>query len=138
MQSTPWQNLLKKVPQSEMQRLMLRTLGATELMIQSIISMDGECLIFRGRLAGTQDNGRVFFVPYDQIDFLSTVNVIKEEDLAGWFGSSVNGAEPASNATPEETPAANGSTNGAQRLSERQSVLLSKVRARARNSDESN
>src|SRR5581483_5685354 len=101
--------------------------------IQSLLRIDPECLALRGRLAGSTDAGRVFFVPYSQIDYFGFQQPLKEADFEQLFGNldsltatSSTDPEPAEPApapsaqpTPPRTPVAI------------KSVVLEKFRARS-------
>ncbi len=86
MLSTPWIVLLKKLPVEQHHQLMLVTTSGIEMAIQTVLILDGECLVFKGRLSGCQDAGRLFYVPYDRIDFLGFNRVVSEEEFRTWYG----------------------------------------------------
>ena len=52
-----------------------------------ILRIDHEFFVFKGRLAGTQDAGRVFFIPYKQIDHLYYQKEVSEAEFIASFGS---------------------------------------------------
>src|SRR5436190_24031920 len=86
MQSTHWTALLKKLPPEVHNQFAVTTRGGTEINVQTILLMEGECLVFKGRLAACQDTGRLFFVPFDQIDFIGFTRSVSEEEYKAWFG----------------------------------------------------
>ena len=45
-------------------------------------------VVFRGRVCGNTDEGRVFFLPYRQIDFLQINRAVKEAEIRQLFGES--------------------------------------------------
>ena len=65
---------------------MLLTSIGTEIAIQGILRMEEEYLVLRGRVAGTTDSGRVFFVPYDQINFVAFQKPVKEREVYAMYG----------------------------------------------------
>jgi hypothetical protein len=103
MQSAPWIVLLKKLPVEQHNQLMLVTTSGIEMAIQTVLVLDGECLVFKGRVSGCQDAGRLFYVPYDRIEFVGFNRVVTEEEFKAWYGDN-------------STLGANGS-NGANGLS---------------------
>ncbi len=133
MHDAAWVKLLRHIPASEQSNLMLVTTSGTEIAIQSLLRIDPECLALRGRLAGSTDAGRVFFVPYSQIDYFGFQQPLKEADFQQLFGNldsltatSSTDPEPAEPApapsaqpTPPRTPVAI------------KSVVLEKFRARS-------
>ena len=80
-----WPRLLRLVPDKEQDGLMLLTSNHTEFAIQSILRLDADFLIIKGRLAGSQDQGRVFFIPYDQIDHIGFYRSMKDAEFNEMF-----------------------------------------------------
>src|SRR5438105_11082811 len=100
MQSMPWIALLKKIPAEQHNQLVLVTSSGIEMAIQIILVLDGECLVFKGRLSGCQDAGRLFYVPFDRIDYVGFNRVISEDEFKAWDGDI-----PAASAQRIDTPA---------------------------------
>ena len=108
MQGTAWIKLLQTVPPAQHDNLLLVTNIGTEVAIQSILGLEEECLVVRGRMAGT-DFGRVLFVPYDQINYMGFQKFIKEADFRVMFGDTLHppaGAEPPAPVAAAPAPAA--------------------------------
>jgi hypothetical protein len=89
MQSIAWAALLRHIPAEAHERLMVVTRGGTEIAIQSLLRIDHEFVAIKGRLAGTQDAGRVFFLAYDQIDYVGFQLPIRDSDFQQLFGGLV-------------------------------------------------
>src|SRR5262245_51250657 len=102
MQSAVWVGLLQQVPWEQRQRLMVVTNVGAEIAIQDIVQMANEYLVLRGRLAGTNDAGRLFLIPFDQITYISSQDAIREEVIRATFCSS---SAAASAPPPAATPA---------------------------------
>jgi hypothetical protein len=51
------------------------------------LRLDPECLALRGRLAGSTDAGRVFFVPYSHIDYFGFQQPLKEAEFHELFNN---------------------------------------------------
>ena len=81
---------------------MLLTRNHTEIAVQSILRLDPDFLIIKGRLAGSQDAGRVFFVPYDQIDHVGFYRAFKDAEFNEMFAG-LDAPPPAFAAAPEPT-----------------------------------
>jgi hypothetical protein len=128
MQSTPWIALLKKIPAEQHNQLTLVTTSGTEIALQIILVLDGECLVFKGRLSGSQDAGRLFYVPFDRIDYVGFTRVVSEDEFKGWYGDL-----PAASASGTDTPA-NGSSgiNGPSSRTPlpNRAALLDRIRSR--------
>src|SRR6266542_474477 len=128
MQSTPWIALLKKIPAEQHNQLVLVTSSGIEMAIQIILVLDGECLVFKGRLSGSQDAGRLFYVPFDRIDYVGCNRVVSEDEFKAWYGDT-----PAASASATDTPA-NGSSaaNGPASRTPlpNRAALLERIRSR--------
>jgi hypothetical protein len=85
MQHIAWERLLRQIPAKEQDGMKLMTNTRTEIAIQSILRMDEDFLIVKGRLAGSQDAGRVFFVPYAHIDHLGFYREVKDSEFDEMF-----------------------------------------------------
>jgi hypothetical protein len=99
MQGPAWINILQQVPLAYHDKLMLVTAAGTEISIQSVVRMEDDYLLLRGRLAGTTDTGRAFFLPYDQINYLGFQQAIPEAELRAFYGDKADTA-PVAVATP--------------------------------------
>lgn len=86
MENTDWINLLRLVPEQEHNKLVVTTLTGVDLNIELILRMDETFLVFRGRISGITDEGRVFFLPYRQIDYLQLNRQVKEAEIRRLFG----------------------------------------------------
>jgi hypothetical protein len=85
MQHSAWVTLLKHIPEEHHGRLMLVTTFGAEISFQALLRIDPECLAVRGRIAGTQDAGKIFFVPYDQIVYFGFQTALKETEFKEIF-----------------------------------------------------
>jgi hypothetical protein len=103
MQSDTWIALLHKVPSAYHDSLVLVTSVGLEVSLQTILRMEEQYLVVRGRMAGSNDTGRIFFIPYDQINFLGIQKVLKASEIRLMYG------EPPGEAEPDETPTAEAS-----------------------------
>jgi hypothetical protein len=87
MQSSAWASLLRHIPAEQHDQYMLVTVSGTEIAIQGLLRIEEECVALKGRLAGSQEAGRVFFVPYAQIDYFGTQKPVKDSEFNDLFGS---------------------------------------------------
>jgi hypothetical protein len=101
MHNSAWVKLLSHIPANEQSKLMLVTTSGTEIAIQNFLRIDPECLALRGRLAGSTEAGRVFFMPYAHIDYFGFQQPVKESEFQELFGN----LEPLG-AVPPAAPAA--------------------------------
>jgi hypothetical protein len=86
MHSSAWVALLRHIPAEQQDRFMLVTASGTEIAIQSFLLIEQECVAVKGRLSGTQDAGRVFFIPYSQLDYFGFQQEVKDAEFAALFG----------------------------------------------------
>jgi hypothetical protein len=120
MHSSAWVALLRFVPADQQNQLVLVTTGGTEIAMQCILRIDHEFMALKGRLAGSQDAGRVFFVPYSQIDYIGFAGEVKESAFHEMFGGLIVPAPPgvgvngyhAPLAVPEEARSASAEPEG--------------------------
>jgi hypothetical protein len=115
MHSRAWINLLRRIPPEKQDILSLVTSAGTEISIQNIFRTEDDYLVLRGRLAGTTDAGRVFFIPYDQINYLGFQQEVREVEVHALYGDPSTAptvqAEPAPPVTQE--PASDSATGTA-------------------------
>jgi hypothetical protein len=87
MQSLGWINLLRLMPSELQETLLITTANGLELNIQSIIRMEMEYLVFKGRQAASTEAGRIYFVPYDQITFVNFTRTMKDSEVNALYGA---------------------------------------------------
>jgi hypothetical protein len=110
---------------------MLVTMSGTEIAIQGLLRIEQEFVVLKGRLSGSQEAGRLFFVPYEQIDYFGTQKPIKDSDFSEVFDSLVIPSEPAAaEESPTEPPTA--ANNGGGRSVTPRPVIRSEVLDRYR------
>jgi hypothetical protein len=141
MHSSVWTALLRHLPPEQHDRLMLVTAGGTEIALQAVLRVEAEFIAVKGRLAGSQEAGRVFFIPYSKIDYLGFQKPLRESEFQELFGglrlpergqpaaAEPAAAEPAPPAA-EPAPAAPAAPSSAARTPIK-SAVLERFRARA-------
>src|SRR5262245_56543250 len=103
MQGAAWIALMQQIPESYHDKLTLVTVSGTEICLNVLVRLEDEYMLIRGRLAGTTDTGRAFFIPYDQITYLGFQQSIPEAELRAIYGDK---PEPAVAAPAEPTAVA--------------------------------
>src|SRR5437660_10900387 len=93
MHSAVWGELLRKIPASQQDNLRLVTSIGIEINIAGIVRMEPEYLVLRGREAASTDANRVFFVPFDQINYMGYKRMVKEAEVRVMFGEIVSTAD---------------------------------------------
>jgi hypothetical protein len=87
MQAGSWIALLRRIPASQHDNLMVVTATGTELMVQKIVRLEEEFLIIRGRHSGSTDQGRVMMIPYTQLNYLAFQKALLEKEIQAIFGN---------------------------------------------------
>lgn len=91
MQTHDWTELFRMIPESQHNTLVLTTLSGVDLSIDTIVRTELSYLVFRGRVCGQTDDGRLFFLPYRQIDFLQVNRSLKESEINELLGGTPEG-----------------------------------------------
>jgi len=102
MEGNAWCILLQQIPVEQQNKMMVVTAAGTEISLQAILQTYPGFVALKGRLSGSQDAGRVFFLPYKNIDYLGFQREVKDEEFFEMFG----GLNLAVLATPEVAAAA--------------------------------
>jgi hypothetical protein len=89
MQNHDWIDLLRLIPSDHHNPLVLTTISGMDLIVETILRTELTYLVFRGRISGSTDEGRVFFLPYRQIDFLQINRQVKEVEIRKMYGEFV-------------------------------------------------
>jgi hypothetical protein len=115
MQNASWATLLRQIPADQHDQLMLHTANGTNITIQNLLRIDYEFVIFKGRLAGSQDQGRLFIIPYSNIDYFAFNRAVKDEEYTALFaGVNIPNPDAPPKPTAEEPrPAVKPSRQGA-------------------------
>jgi hypothetical protein len=81
MQSSAWIELLRLLPTTIHNKLSIITQIGQEMAVQNIFRIDPEFLVFRGRLLGTSDEGRVYILPYAEMHGIGFQKQLKEHEV---------------------------------------------------------
>lgn len=116
MQADLWKALLRSIPEEHVDNLMLMTAQGTEVNVQQILRMDEDVVIVRGRIAGSNDAGRIFILPYAHFSHSGFQRPLTDAQLQAIFGITcaappakapeAPAAEPAPPPAPEPVTAA--------------------------------
>jgi len=101
MQGQEWINMLELIPKDQHNQLVVLTNNRVELAIELLLRMDLGHMVFRGRVCGQNDDGRLFFLPYDQITYINLNRFVKEDEFR-----EILGIEPEDELTAEAEPEA--------------------------------
>ncbi len=82
-------DVLDKIPADDLTKVVLCLKYGSALTIDSIARKEADYLVFRGRENGTSDEGRAFFVPYEDILFIKLDKPVRIEELKMLYGEKV-------------------------------------------------
>lgn len=128
MESMHWSTLLRKIPPEVHNQLSVNTVSGTEVIVQAFLGLEGECLAVKGRLAASQDAGRLYFIPFDQIDYIGFTRTVGEDEYRAWFGAPA--AAPAASSTSDTVSDAPQSSTSGKTPTPNRAALLERIRAR--------
>jgi len=131
MQSGEWIDMLRVLPVEQHNTIVLVLKNRAEIAVDTLYRFDTNFLVLRGRVGGTTDEGRAFFIPYDQMVYYRIERVVKLEELQSFFDAQperalatpsdpVAPAQPQAPAAPTAQPPDANSTRNA---------LLDRIRA---------
>ena len=108
MHSAAWIRLLGRIPPDQQDTLVVVTTIGIEINVQSILRTEDDYVVLRGRLAGTQETGRVFFVPYDQVNYVGFQREVKDAQIRALYGEAPppEPVQPKAEAPPAPSAAA--------------------------------
>jgi hypothetical protein len=89
MTTQEWQNLFKMLPEHEHHQLVLTTTTNTDLTVERVFKIEPTYICFRGRMSGTIDTGRLFFVPYSQLTFFRIERIVKETEVRAIYNEEI-------------------------------------------------
>jgi hypothetical protein len=106
-----WISMFRRIPADLHEVLVLGLTTGAELVMQKLVRLEPEFMIIRGRVAGTQDSGRVIMLPYGQLTYVAVARLLKDPEVEAIFGKStvisvgdLTMTPPADGAATPETP----------------------------------
>jgi hypothetical protein len=98
--------MFKKIPEEMHPQVNLILHNMFVLSVETVARFESTYLVFRGREGGTSDDGRAFFVPYDEISFIRIERETRLGELKRMYGETgYVDAEDRLNATSPPAPA---------------------------------
>ena len=88
MTNQEWIDMLRKIPEEDQNALVLVLQNGSEISVDTMFRFEHNFLILRGRVGGTTDEGRAFFVPYDQMLYFRIERVTVLSELRDMLGTS--------------------------------------------------
>lgn len=79
-------DILDKVPAEDLSKVVLCLRFGAAVTIDAIARRETDYLVIRGRENGTTDEGRAFFVPYEDILYVKLDRLIRIDELKRMYG----------------------------------------------------
>ena len=92
MSGQEWIELLNLIPEDQHSQLNVMCRSGVELSIDAIMRTERSFLVYRGRMVGTTDEGRIFFTPYSEITSIYLNRFVKADEVNDIFDTSEVGA----------------------------------------------
>src|SRR5438067_1180718 len=107
MQNPSWIALFERIPAKWHDSIALILATGTEILMQSILRLESDYAIIRGRMAGSTDAGRVLILPYDQIVNVAFTKRMLEPEVQAIFGKTMEASSaPGGTAASDDESAA--------------------------------
>ena len=78
--------LFNKIPEHYHAQVNLILRGQGMITVDSVVRFEPTYLVLRGREQGTSDEGRAFFVPYEELAYFRIERVLKLSELKKMYG----------------------------------------------------
>jgi hypothetical protein len=101
--------ILEKMPAEDLSKTILALRGGGGVTLDAVARTEDDYLIVRGREAGTNDEGRGFFIPYEEILFVKLDRMVSVYEVKTMYGEKL--AAPTS---VFDAPAADGKPTDAK------------------------
>ena len=79
-------DLFKRIPEDILPQVNLVLSNSFVLTVEAVARFEATYLVFRGREGGTSDDGRAFFVPYEEISYIRIEREVRMGELKKMFG----------------------------------------------------
>jgi hypothetical protein len=81
-----WINMFRRIPANLHDGLTVALRSGAEVAIQTILKLEPDFIIMRGRLTGTQEGGKIMMMPYVEMTVLSLPRPLKDTEVEAIFG----------------------------------------------------
>ena len=105
MRKEDCQDVFRRIPEDTHSQVNLALRNGCLLSIDTVVRFEPHYMVFRGREGGSTEEGRAFFVPYDEICYLKIERVTRLGELKQMYGETgYVDAEDRLSARPAEKP----------------------------------
>jgi len=78
--------LLNVIPEADLTKTVLMLKNGVSINVDTIFRKEKEYLMVRGREAGSNDEGRAFFLPYEEISYIKIERLVRLNELRAMYG----------------------------------------------------
>jgi hypothetical protein len=130
MLNQEWIDMFRVIPPEHHNQIVVVLQNGSEISIDTFFRFEPNFLLARGRVSGTTDENRAFFVPYNQMLYFRIERIMKLEELEEFLINRTEAAPEAEQApvVPIPAPSANGGSSAVDPNSTR-NALLERIRA---------
>ncbi len=89
MQRDAVYDLITKIPKDDVSKTVVTLRFNSSITLDAVVRFEGEYMVVRGREAGTNDDGRGFFLPYEDILFIKLDRMMRLSDFQRMYGETV-------------------------------------------------
>jgi hypothetical protein len=93
-------DILDKIPKEDLTKTILTLRGGGMITIDQIGRTEDDYLIVRGREGGSNDEGRAFFVPFDEILYVKLDRVVGVYEIKRMYGEKADAPDALSEHSP--------------------------------------
>ncbi|MBA4190855.1 MAG: hypothetical protein C0467_22945 [Planctomycetaceae bacterium] len=132
--------LTKRIPEDTHPQVNFCLANGMVLSMDAVARFEEQYVVFRGREGGTSDEGRAFFLPYDQITYIRIERIVRMGELKKMWGETgyvdaedrlttpaTPAGTPAGTQAPPATPAPAANANDPAAIAKQN--LLNRIRA---------
>lgn len=131
MLNEEWIEMFRVLPPEIHNQIVVVLQNGSELSIDTFFRFEPKFLVARGRVAGTTDENRAFFIPYNQMLYYRIERIMKLEELEEIFLNRTEAA-PETESVPAVASIAAITTNGVSSAvdpTSTRNALLERIRA---------
>ena len=89
MQRDAVYDLITKISKEDVSKTVLTLRFNSAITLDAVVRFEGEYMVVRGREAGTNDDGRGFFIPYEDILFVKLDRTMRLSDFQRMYGEKI-------------------------------------------------
>lgn len=89
MQRDTVYDIVSKIPKIDISKTVLTLRFNASITLELVVRYEADYFVVRGREAGTNDDARAFFVPYEEILFMKLDRTVRLSDLQKMYGETV-------------------------------------------------